>query len=82
MMSEWPSVSYFADGKHVPDLLTESEAVKYLRLNALGLKHPDATLRRYRDAGVLKAVQVGKQILFPLPELRAFVLRQMEAVPR
>ncbi len=81
-MTDWPSVSYFADGRHVPDLLNEAEAIVFLRLDEINVKSPQNTLRRYREGGSLQAVQVGKQILYPLPKLREFVLKRMEANPR
>ena len=39
-----------------PDLLTEDEAILYLRLDTIKIKNPTATLRRYRDAGLLQAI--------------------------
>jgi hypothetical protein len=75
-------MSYFPSGTPVPDLLTEAEAVKYLRLDEVGIKHPSATLRRYRNTGALRAVQVSKQVLYPLEELKSFISNQTEVNPR
>jgi len=33
-----------------PELLTEDEAIRYLRLDTIGIKNPDETLQRYRTA--------------------------------
>lgn len=65
-----------------PELMTESEAVRFLRLDTIALKHPSATLRRYRDAGQLRAVQVSRAILYPLSELRKFIERKTAEDPR
>jgi len=75
-------MSFFPDGKPVPDLLTETEAIRYLRLDEVNIKDPSATLRRYRAGGTLRAVQVSKQVLYPLSELQNFVNEQLEANPR
>lgn len=52
-----------------PDLLTEDEAILYLRLDTIKIRNPAATLRRYRDAGLLRAVQISKSVFYPRIEL-------------
>ena len=37
-----------------PELLTEEEAIKYLRLDVNGPKNPKSTLKYYRDKGFLR----------------------------
>ena len=73
---------YMPDGKPAPPVLTEQEAIKLLRLDTIALKHPESTLRRYRDMGLLRCVQISKKVLYPLDELMEFVERQKEAVAR
>ena len=68
--------------KPCPEILTEQEAIMYLRLDTVDIKHPEATLRRYRDAGVLHGVQISKGIFFPRTELDRFIKTLMEQNPR
>lgn len=79
-------VSFMPDGKGgmqpTPDLLTLEEAARYLRLDTIKTKHPGETLRRYRAEYGLRAVQVGKQVLFPQAELQKFIKQRMEINPR
>ena len=41
-----------------PEVLTAQEAVRYLRLDVGGTKHPADTLRYYRESGLLTGVRV------------------------
>lgn len=75
-------VSFMPDGQPCPDLLTEAEAIRWLRLDTIKIANPSATLRRYRDAGSLRAIQISKAILYPVTELRRFIEHQLEANPR
>jgi len=43
-----------------PELLTEEEAIRYLRLYEINIEDPANTLRYYRKKGLLRATQVGK----------------------
>lgn len=81
-MTDHAPVSYFPDGQPCPDLLTEAEATRYLRLDTISIQNPAATLRRYREGGALRAVQISKAILYPLVELRRFVEQKTAADPR
>jgi len=47
-----------------PELLTEEEAIRYLRLDVDGPEKPELTLRRYRDLGLLRGVQVGRNLRY------------------
>lgn len=57
----------------VPALLTESEAIWYLRLDIEGPAKPENTLRYYRQRGKLKATQVGKHIRYTRKALQEFL---------
>ena len=46
---------FMPDGKPAPELLTEQEAIRFLRLDVDGPKDPSATLKYYRDEGLLRA---------------------------
>lgn len=62
-----------------PYLLTGEDAIRFLRL---GGADPQRTLQRYRSSGRLKAVQVGKQLRYTLPDLVAFIERTRQTNPR
>lgn len=73
-MNQYPAVSYFIDGTPVPDLLTEEEAVKFLRLDGDGRpKDPSATLKHYRDKRMLRGTQIGRRLRYSRIELLKFI---------
>jgi len=65
-----------------PELLTESEAIRYLRLDTINIQHPSHTLRRYRDQGLLRATQVSKSLFYRRIELDRFLERITDENPR
>lgn len=65
-----------------PSLLTEAEAIRYLRLDTVAIRNPGATLRRYREAGTLRGTQVSKRVFYRRQELDEFLGRQTEGNPR
>ena len=65
-----------------PELLTEGEAILYLRLDTVGISDPGATLRRYREQNLLRGTQVSKCIFYRRIELDRFLERQTESNPR
>lgn len=65
-----------------PELLTEAEAVRYLRLDCVEIADPSATLRRYREMGLLKGTQVSKRVFYRRIELDRFLERATESNPR
>lgn len=65
-----------------PELLTEAEAIRYLRLDTIDIEDPAATLRRYREAGRLRGTQVSKRIFYRRVELDRLVERLTEENPR
>lgn len=65
-----------------PDLLTEEEAVRYLRLDIIDIEEPAETLRRYRKQGLIRGTQVGKCVRYRRAELERFLDRITEANPR
>ena len=70
--------SYMPDGSPVPDLLTEEEAIIYLRLDKDGPANPKKTLKYYRDEGMLRATRVGKKYCYQRKELLEFLERATE----
>jgi hypothetical protein len=65
-----------------PELLTEEEAIRFLRLDGIGVEDPTNTLRYYRKKGLLRATQVGKCIRYRRVELERLLDRLTEANPR
>lgn len=54
-----------------PEVLTEEEATRYLRLD--GDRNPARTLKYYREKGVLRATHVGRHLLYLRAELDRFL---------
>ena len=66
-----------------PELLTEEEAIRYLRLDTIGgLRNPKETLARYRANGKLRGTQVSKKIFYLRVELQRFLDRLTAENPR
>jgi hypothetical protein len=61
-----------------PELLTEAEAVRYLRLDTVCIKNPSETLGRYRKEGLLRGTQLSKKLFYRRQELDAFLGRLTE----
>jgi len=59
----------------VPDLLTQEEAVRVLRLDRLGLRDPKETLRHLRRTGQLGYVKVAGKVLIPRKDIEAYLER-------
>ncbi len=52
-----------------PELLTEAEAIRYLRLDEDGPAKPTLTLRYYREKGSLRATRIGRKLRYRRVEL-------------
>lgn len=75
----YPAPSYMPDGSGpVPDLLTEEEAIIFLRLDKDGPADPHKTLKYYRDHGLIKAAQVGKRNRYLKTELLRFLQQRTD----
>lgn len=61
-----------------PELLTENEAIRYLRLDIDGPHNPNGTLKYYRDQGVLRAVRIGRNLRYPRKELDLMVVKLLD----
>jgi hypothetical protein len=70
--------NYFPDGTPVPDVLTEEEAIKFLRLDEGETKHPEASLEYYRLKGLLKPTRIGKSLRYLKSELFNFIETQTD----
>jgi hypothetical protein len=72
----------FQPGDACPDLLTEEEAIRYLRLDLIDIKNPDETLQRYRKEGHLRGTQISKKVFYLRNELDALLQKLTEINPR
>ena len=66
----------------IPDLLTQEEAIRKLRLDAVNLKRPKEALRYLRRTGQVEYVKVCGRILFPKRALADYVRRNSVEVRR
>lgn len=65
-----------------PELLTEDEAIRYLRLDRIDVHDPAGTMRYYRKKGLLHGTQVGKCVRYRRIELERFLERLTDSNPR
>jgi hypothetical protein len=49
------------DGTPVPSVMLEPDLIRFLRLNELGVRNPENTLRYYRERGKLRATKIGNR---------------------
>ena len=80
----WPNVVILPGdpAQPCPELLTEDEAIRYLRLDTINIGNPSETLRRYRELGMLRGTQVSKRVMYLRVELDRFLERLTEQNPR
>lgn len=60
----------------VPELLTQDEAIRLLRLDALGVAKPVESLRHLRRTRQIGYVKVAGKVLIPRAEIVAYLERQ------
>lgn len=59
-----------------PELLTEAEAIRYLRLDVSpACKKPLNTLKYYREKGLLRPTKIGKALFYRRIELNNFMMK-------
>ncbi len=59
-------------------ILSEQEAIHWLKLDGPdGPKDPRATLKFYRQRGLLKAAKIGRTLKYPVWELQEFVRKSV-----
>lgn len=56
-----------------PTVLTEQEAIRYLRLDVVGHKSPADTLRYYREKKKLKGTRIGRRLFYTRKSLDEFL---------
>ena len=65
-----------------PALMTEEEAIRYLRLNVDSSTDAHNTLKYYRDRGELIAIQVGRKHRYRRQDLDDFLAKKSEIKKR
>lgn len=65
-----------------PELLTENEAIRYLRLDIESSADPHRTMKYYRDSGELVAIKVGKKKRYRRIDLDSFLANKSESQKR
>ena len=71
-------IGVMPEGKPAPTVLTAEEAVVFLRLDQTDIKDPLASLRYYREKGLLKGVKIGLKLRYRLTDLLDFLDRLAE----
>ena len=61
-----------------PTLLTEAEAIRYLRLDTLGRKRPARTLQYYRERGMIRPTRISNVNLYTRESLDTFLATMTE----
>ena len=70
--------SFMPNGSPAPDLLTEEEAIIFLRLDKDGPANPKKTLKYYRDKEMLRGTRVGLRYHYQRKELLEFLDKATE----
>ena len=65
-----------------PGLLTEDEAIRYLRLDLDRSVDPHLTMKYYRDKGEIVAIKVGRCKRYRLMDLENFLANKSESQKR
>lgn len=66
------------NGAPAPEVMTQREAICFLRLDEANLKNPASTLQYYRDKGYLKGIRIGKSIRYTKENLLDFLKVQSQ----
>ena len=69
---------YFPDGRPVPEVLTEKDLIKLLRLDEDGPTEPHLTIQYYRNKGLLRGIRIGKRIRYTKQEVIIFLEKQTD----
>ncbi len=72
----------FKGGDACPDLLTEEESIRYLRLDLIDIKNPRETLQTYRKLRLLRGTQISKKVFYLRSELDELLKKVTAENPR
>jgi hypothetical protein len=65
-----------------PEVMTEEEVVRFLRLDLIDINDPSQTLAYYRKKGLLRGTQIGKSVRYLRREVERFLDVITEQNPR
>lgn len=68
------TISYLPNGIPAPDVMTEQEVAEFLRLDT-DETSSSATLKYYRDQGLLKGTRIGKYLRYTRQQVLEFLDR-------
>ena len=74
------NICFMPDGQPVPEVLSEEEVSKLLRLDEG--KESSNTLRYYREKNLLRPTQIGKKLRYIKQEVLNFLALQTERTNR
>lgn len=63
-----------------PELMTEDEAIRFLRLDMDDSVDPKQTLKYYRDRGQLIAIKVGRRNRYRRQDLENFLAQKSKSI--
>lgn len=72
-MTQTVTMPTMPDGSPAPSLMTEEEAIRFLRIDQTGVRFPRQTFQRYRSSGQIVGKMVGRCVRYPVEELQRFV---------
>ena len=61
-------VAYMPDGRPAPSVMTETEFIRWLRLDELGIKNPKKTLDYYKAKGDLRGTHISNRCVYTQEE--------------
>ena len=67
---------------HVSPLLTRQEAIRYLRLDQVGVKFVNEAFRKFARATGLKGVQISRAVMYLKEDLDGAILKARDRVAR
>ena len=67
------NICFMPDGQPVPEVLSEEEVIKLLRLDEDGTDKSANTLKYYREKNLLRATQIGKKLRYIKQEVLNFL---------
>ena len=56
------------DGRFAPSVMTEDEFIRWLRLDALGIRNPKRTLDYYKAKGMLRGTHISNRCVYSQEE--------------
>ena len=73
-------ICYMPDGSPAPEVLTEEETIRFLRLDEN--KNAASTLKYYRNKNLIRGTLIGKKLRYTKKELLNFLSQQTDRTNR